>query len=142
MKFKCHLSVLIFVSLKNAFIQTRFSFVQRRYLFEYRLFSLKRLFNFKEINDEKSTNIEKSFDEMFINIFSQIKRKDISMTLPVFMYLHLTSSLIVDRTAMCFWITQKRVISNSGAGAPFLISLKSYMWKYFNSRLTMYYLMT
>ena len=63
-------------------------------------------------DDEKVDTVEKSVNKMYTKLFNHIKEEKIKVTLPVFMFLHLTY-LKIDRFAMCFWITQEKVIKNT-----------------------------
>ena len=63
-------------------------------------------------DDEKVDTVEKSVNKMYTKLFNHIKEEKIKVTLPVFMFLHLTY-LKIDRFAMCFWITQEKVLKNT-----------------------------
>ena len=63
-------------------------------------------------DDENVDTVEKSVNKMYTKLFNHIKEEKIKVTLPVFMFLHLTY-LKIDRFAMCFWITQEKVIKNT-----------------------------
>ena len=63
-------------------------------------------------DDEKVDTVVKSVNKMYTQLFNHIEEEKIKVTLPVFMFVHLTY-LKIDRFAMCFWITQEKVKQNT-----------------------------